>query len=61
MDRNYKEVPWWWYASMVVIVLAVTIIVQAVYHTEMPVWSVFVAFGMALFCKSFCTLGKPIG
>ena len=59
MDKNYKEVPWWWYASMIVIVLVVTIIVQEVYHTEMPVWSVFLAFGMALFCKSLHSLIEP--
>lgn len=52
MDKNYKEVPWWWYGIMIVITLVVTIIVQEVYHTEMPVWAVFLAFAMALFCTS---------
>ncbi|KAF1348503.1 OPT family small oligopeptide transporter [Delphinella strobiligena] len=49
MDKNYKEVPWWWYGIMIVVTLVVTIIVQEVYHTEMPVWAVFLAFVMALF------------
>ncbi|KAL1305749.1 hypothetical protein AAFC00_007330 [Neodothiora populina] len=49
MDETYRDVPWWWYATMIMVVLVVTIVVQEVYHTEMPVWAVFLAFGMALF------------
>jgi OPT family small oligopeptide transporter len=49
MQKNYKDVPWWWFAIMSVIVLVVTIITMEVYHTEMPVWGVFLAFAMASF------------
>ncbi|PCH02528.1 Tetrapeptide transporter, OPT1/isp4 [Penicillium occitanis (nom. inval.)] len=46
--ERYRDVPSWWYAALTVVVFALTIMVQEVYHTEMPVWGVFLAFGMAL-------------
>lgn len=45
---RYKDVPWWWFGIITVIVLAVCIITMEVYHTEMPVWGVLVAFAMAI-------------
>ncbi|CZR51394.1 probable isp4 protein [Phialocephala subalpina] len=45
--QRYKDVPWWWYAGMTVIVIVLAIITQEVWHTEMPVWGVFIAFTMA--------------
>lgn len=45
---RYKDVPWWWYALLSAVVLALVIMVQEVFHTGMPVWGVFLAFGMAL-------------
>ncbi|TVY82379.1 Glutathione transporter, partial [Lachnellula suecica] len=60
---RYKDVPWYWYLGMTVsasklwtirlltfyqiVVIALSIIVQEVWHTEMPVWGVFMAFAMA--------------
>lgn len=49
MMNRYPDVPWYWYGIMTVVVLAITIVLQEVYHTEMPVWAVFLAFAMALF------------
>ncbi|WYZ36993.1 hypothetical protein EsH8_II_000499 [Colletotrichum jinshuiense] len=45
--ERYPDAPWWWYGVLTAIVLALTIIVQEVYHTQMPVWGIFVAFGLA--------------
>ncbi|KAF4963075.1 hypothetical protein FSARC_8877 [Fusarium sarcochroum] len=47
--ERYPDAPWWWYAILTAIVLGLTIMVQEVYHTEMPVWGIFVAFGLAAF------------
>ncbi|KAJ0305963.1 hypothetical protein COL516b_005074 [Colletotrichum fioriniae] len=46
--ERYPDTPWWWYGIMTAVVLALTIIVQEVYKTQMPVWGVFIAFGLAL-------------
>lgn len=47
IDR-YPDVPWWWYAVMTTIVLALSITVQEVYSTGLPVWGVVIAFLMAM-------------
>ncbi|KAF4456344.1 OPT family small oligopeptide transporter [Fusarium austroafricanum] len=47
--ERYPDAPWWWYAALTAIVLGLTIMVQEVYHTQMPVWGVFLAFGLAAF------------
>ncbi|GKT56510.1 OPT family small oligopeptide transporter [Colletotrichum tofieldiae] len=46
--ERYPDTPWWWYGILTVVVLALTIIIQEVYKTQMPVWGIFVAFGLAL-------------
>ncbi|KAF5620239.1 OPT family small oligopeptide transporter [Fusarium sp. NRRL 52700] len=47
--ERYPDAPWWWYAALIAIVLGLTIMVQEVYDTQMPVWGVFLAFGLAAF------------
>ncbi|KAL7756018.1 hypothetical protein ACKLNR_013011 [Fusarium oxysporum f. sp. zingiberi] len=47
--ERYPDAPWWWYAALTAIVLGLTIMVQEVYDTQMPVWGVFLAFGLAAF------------
>ncbi|KAF7546069.1 hypothetical protein G7Z17_g8684 [Cylindrodendrum hubeiense] len=49
MIERYKDIPWWWYAVLSIIVFGLTIMVQEVYHTQMPAWGVVIAFGLALF------------
>lgn len=49
MMQRYDDAPWWWYAVLTAVVLGLTIMVQEVYDTQMPVWGVFVAFGLAVF------------
>ncbi|KAF9871227.1 small oligopeptide opt family [Colletotrichum karsti] len=46
--EKYPDTPWWWYAILTVIVLVLSIVVQVVYKTQMPVWGIFVAFGLAM-------------
>ncbi|TDZ41536.1 Glutathione transporter 1 [Colletotrichum trifolii] len=46
--ERYPDTPWWWYGILTVIVLVLSIVVQVVYKTQMPVWGIFVAFGLAL-------------
>ncbi|KAF7560314.1 hypothetical protein G7046_g3837 [Stylonectria norvegica] len=48
MIERYPDTPWWWYGIMTAIVLGISIMVQEVYHTQMPVWGIFVAFALAL-------------
>ncbi|KAK7534816.1 small oligopeptide transporter, OPT family [Phyllosticta citribraziliensis] len=55
MRQNYATVPWWWFLIMTIIVLVLTIITMEVYDTEMPVWGIIVAFGMA------CLYIVPVG
>ncbi|KAF6806644.1 small oligopeptide opt family [Colletotrichum sojae] len=47
MIERYPDAPWWWYAILTAVVLALSIVVQEVYKTQMPVWGIFVAFGLA--------------
>ncbi|KAK1573419.1 OPT oligopeptide transporter protein-domain-containing protein [Colletotrichum navitas] len=46
--ERYPGTKWWWYAVLTVVVLVLTIVIQVVYKTQMPVWGVFVAFALAL-------------
>ncbi|KAL3299475.1 OPT family small oligopeptide transporter [Colletotrichum asianum] len=46
--EKYPDTPSWWYAILTVIVLVLSIVVQVVYKTQMPVWGIFVAFGLAM-------------
>ena len=52
---RYPDVPWWWFASMTVVVLGLAIMTMEVWHLEMPVWGVFLAFAMA------CVYIIPVG
>lgn len=47
--ERYSDTPWWWYAALSVLIFGLTIMVQEVYHTGMPVWGIAVAFGLAIF------------
>lgn len=47
--ERYQDTPWWWYAGLTVLILGLTIMVQEVYHTGMPIWGIVVAFALALF------------
>ncbi|CZT53395.1 probable sexual differentiation process protein ISP4 [Rhynchosporium secalis] len=44
---RYKDIPWWWFGSMTAFVVSMAIMVQYVWHTEMPFWGIFIAFAMA--------------
>ncbi|EXJ88182.1 OPT family small oligopeptide transporter [Capronia coronata CBS 617.96] len=41
---RYRQVPWWWFAVITVVMLALSIVTNEVYHTDLPVWAVFLAF-----------------
>lgn len=46
MMRRYKEVPEWWYYLVLVISVVIGIATIEGYHTETPVWSLFMAIGL---------------
>lgn len=39
----YKKTPWWWYASLIVVFTALSLVMVEVFHTELPVYGVFLA------------------
>lgn len=39
----YKKTPWWWYASLIVFFTALSLVMVEVFHTELPVYGVFLA------------------
>ncbi|KAI7199863.1 small oligopeptide transporter, OPT family [Hortaea werneckii] len=41
--RAYKKVPWWWYVTILVIFTALSIVLAEIYHTQLPVYGVFLA------------------
>ncbi|EST08368.1 Oligopeptide transporter, OPT superfamily [Kalmanozyma brasiliensis GHG001] len=41
--RHYPETPDWWYAVMFVIALVFGIVMARVYHTDLPIWGVFLS------------------
>ncbi|KAI6912027.1 small oligopeptide transporter, OPT family [Hortaea werneckii] len=41
--RAYKKVPWWWYVTILVIFTALSIVLAEMYHTQLPVYGVFLA------------------
>lgn len=41
--RAYKKVPWWWNAVILVIFMALSIVMVEIFHTELPVYGVFLA------------------
>lgn len=45
MMKKYKEVPDWWYFTILIISVVIGIIVVEVYHTNTPVWGLFVSIG----------------
>lgn len=40
---SYKKTPWWWYAVLLVIFTALSIVPAEVFHTQLPVYGVFLA------------------
>ncbi|KAI0963130.1 hypothetical protein AcW1_000298 [Taiwanofungus camphoratus] len=51
----YPETPWWWYAVLGVVSLIFGIIAIEIYPTELPVWALFLAIGVA------CLFMVPVG
>ncbi|KAA8911948.1 hypothetical protein TRICI_003634 [Trichomonascus ciferrii] len=47
--RRYREVPDWWFASTFVVFLAMAIAAVRAWDTQLPVWALLVALGLALF------------
>ena len=41
--KAYKKVPWWWFGAIIVVILAMSIAMVEVYHTNLPVYGVFLA------------------
>lgn len=41
--RAYKKVPWWWNAAILIIFTALSIVLAEIYHTQLPVYGVFLA------------------
>lgn len=41
--RSYKKVPWWWNVILIVIFTALSIVLAEIYHTQLPVYGVFLA------------------
>ncbi|KAL1985003.1 hypothetical protein VTN96DRAFT_8456 [Rasamsonia emersonii] len=48
LNAAYRDVPWWWFASVTVLMLVVSIVINEVWHTDLPVWAVFVAYILPL-------------
>lgn len=48
LNAAYRDVPWWWFASVTVVMLVVSIVINEVWHTGLPVWAVFVAYILPL-------------
>ena len=45
MMRAYPEVPDWWYLAILIIFLVIGIITVEVFHTNTPVWALFMSLG----------------
>ena len=45
MMKKYDEVPDWWYFAILLLALMFGIIIIEVYHTNTPVWGLFVSIG----------------
>ncbi|AET41033.1 oligopeptide transporter OPT1 Ecym_7185 [Eremothecium cymbalariae DBVPG len=45
--KSYKTVPWWWYACVFLVFLAMSIAVIAGWDTQMPIWALIFALGIA--------------
>jgi OPT family oligopeptide transporter len=41
---SYRDVPWWSFASVTVLMLVITIIINVIYDTQLPVWATFVSY-----------------
>ncbi|KAL2399057.1 Glutathione transporter 1 [Exophiala dermatitidis] len=41
---RYRQVPWWWFAIITILMLVLSIVTNEVYHTDLPVWAVFLSF-----------------
>ncbi|CAI8496286.1 unnamed protein product [Hanseniaspora opuntiae] len=42
---RYKEVPDWWYLSVLIVVIIIAIITIEKFHTNTPVWTLFMSIG----------------
>ncbi|KAJ6043816.1 hypothetical protein N7499_006235 [Penicillium canescens] len=40
---SYRQTPWYWYAGIIVVITAIAIAIVEVYHTNLPVYGVFLA------------------
>jgi OPT family small oligopeptide transporter len=41
--KSYRKVPWWWSVVLLVLFTALSIVLAEVYHTQLPVYGVFLA------------------
>lgn len=41
---NYPSVPKWWYIVLTIIVFAITCAIMEHYHTQWPIWGIFLSF-----------------
>jgi OPT family oligopeptide transporter len=48
LNAVYQQVPWWWFAGVTLVMWALSIVVNEVWHTGLPVWAVIVGFLMPL-------------
>ncbi|CCH44333.1 Oligopeptide transporter [Wickerhamomyces ciferrii] len=47
MDE-YPSVPKWWYVLLSVVVFGITCTIMEVYHTQWPIWGIFLAFVLVI-------------
>ncbi|EED21046.1 small oligopeptide transporter, OPT family [Talaromyces stipitatus ATCC 10500] len=48
INETYRQVPWWWFASITLLMWVLSIIVNEVWHTGLPVWAVLLGFLLPL-------------
>ena len=41
---SYRKTPWWWWTVLIVIIMAMSIAMTEVYHTNLPVYGIFLGF-----------------
>jgi OPT family oligopeptide transporter len=46
---TYHQVPWWWFFAVTILMFVLSIVTNEVWHTDLPVWAVLVAFLLPVF------------
>jgi OPT family small oligopeptide transporter len=48
LSAVYEQAPWWWFAGFTVCIFALSIVVNVVWRTNLPIWAIFLSFILPL-------------